>query len=525
MQLSRWELKAKERKMVTCLMTFVMFSLLWVLHPGPAGATNQSNDGYPPAQGLEIWVGYSGDASKTYTKLKTFQQSELEGMQDSYVYTFIDNMPCTVVDPAVGVQLTDILAACDIDENNVNNFRFWTSDVPGQPYQTLSKGFLLDTARYYFPCIADNWELAEGGFYDPTAGYSGDSDIYFPDSVAAAAYKVEVPTMLAFSDHWQRVFSGESGDTSFSNLTGATRYRLVFGHPDDLASDHPTHTASKSSKWVYRMDVTLNGVPPGVALNKTTAAITVGGSCQLTATVSPNTASQSVAWTSGNTAVATVTSTGLVTAVAPGSATITAITADGGLTATCAVTVTAKSAPVAQNPPGAASDISGHWAEDNIKKLVAMGIISGYPDGAFLPDNAITRAEFAVMLEKAFKIAQQDGQVFADTAGHWAEKYIATATTYGIVNGYGDSSFGPDDPVTREQMAVMIIKAAKLSPAAGEAETQFADSGSISDWAVQAVAMVTKEGIMKGYLDNTFRPQGRATRAEAVTAVINALNR
>ncbi|HBC94286.1 MAG TPA: hypothetical protein DCZ10_15665, partial [Pelotomaculum sp.] len=65
------------------------------------------------------------------------------------------------------------------------------------------------------------------------------------------------------------------------------------------------------------------------------------------------------------------------------------------------------------------------------------------------------------------------------------------------------------------------VKAARLSPAAGE--TLFADSGSISNWAREAIAAATESGIMKGYPDNTVKPLGNATRAEAVTVIVNAL--
>jgi len=68
----------------------------------------------------------------------------------------------------------------------------------------------------------------------------------------------------------------------------------------------------------------------------------------------------------------------------------------------------------------------------------------------------------------------------------------------------------------------MIAKAAKLAPVA--VELQFSDSGSISEWAKEAVATVTQHGIMKGYPDNTIKPQGNATRAEAVTVIVNTLN-
>lgn len=168
------------------------------------------------------------------------------------------------------------------------------------------------------------------------------------------------------------------------------------------------------------------------------------------------------------------------------------------------------------------NDVAAHWALNSINELVAQGCISGYPDGSFRPDSTITRAEFATVLVKTFEFEHNSGKTFADTAAHWAKDYIATAAANGLVNGYTDDAFGPDDLITREQMAVMIVKAAKLAPSAEKA--QFADSSGISGWAGEAIATATKNGLMRGYSDNTVRPGGNATRAEAVTVIINALN-
>jgi hypothetical protein len=166
-------------------------------------------------------------------------------------------------------------------------------------------------------------------------------------------------------------------------------------------------------------------------------------------------------------------------------------------------------------------DSTGHWAENNINKLLALNAITGYPDGSFNPDNDITRAEFVTVLVKAFKLAPQSGKIYGDTKEHWAKDYIASAESHGIVNGYDTNTFGPDNPITREQMAVMIVKAAKLAKVSEE--SIFADSADISTWAREAVATAVKNRIIKGYPDNTFKPKGNATRAEAVTVIVNAI--
>ncbi|MEL7564424.1 MAG: S-layer homology domain-containing protein, partial [Dehalobacterium sp.] len=166
-------------------------------------------------------------------------------------------------------------------------------------------------------------------------------------------------------------------------------------------------------------------------------------------------------------------------------------------------------------------DINSHWAKASIEKLVSTQAISGYQDGTFKPNNNITRAEFATILVKAFNLSPEQGTVFADTANHWAKDSIATAAAHGILTGYSADKFGPNDPITREQMAVMIVKAAKLADQEGG--KTFADSSAISAWAVDAVNIVVGENIMGGYEDNTFKPQNKATRAEAATVIVKAL--
>lgn len=169
------------------------------------------------------------------------------------------------------------------------------------------------------------------------------------------------------------------------------------------------------------------------------------------------------------------------------------------------------------------NDIKGHWAEAGIKELIMLGAIGGYPDGTFKPDNTITRAEFTSILVEAFDLRSHDTKGFGDTAGHWAEKSISIAVHNGIVQGYDENRFGPDEYITREQMALMTSKAVGLTPAI--AATAFTDDGSIAAWARGALAAAVKNRMISGYPDNTVRPQGNATRAEAVTVIVNALHR
>ncbi|WP_028548043.1 cadherin-like beta sandwich domain-containing protein [Paenibacillus sp. UNC451MF] len=171
------------------------------------------------------------------------------------------------------------------------------------------------------------------------------------------------------------------------------------------------------------------------------------------------------------------------------------------------------------------SDITGHWAEINIKKAVSNGIVSGYPDGTFKPNNTVTRAEFALMLMNTLK-PQGEGAAltFTDTAeiGSWAQKAVAQAFQAGIVKGYEDGSFRPNAQITRAEMAVMLANALGLTIEANSV-TGFADDKDVPAWAKGAVAAMKKQKLVEGKENNEFAPMASTTRAEAVTVLLNML--
>lgn len=167
------------------------------------------------------------------------------------------------------------------------------------------------------------------------------------------------------------------------------------------------------------------------------------------------------------------------------------------------------------------TDIKGHWAEASIRELVTLGAVNGYPDNTFKPENSITRAEFVTIIVKAFHLKVQDSKSFADTSNHWAYREIATAAAHGVVNGYDDNTFGPDDLITREQMATIVTRAAQINLA--DNPVSFTDGSDISDWARTALATAAAKGLITGYEDGTVKPKTNSTRAEAVTVILRAL--
>ncbi|MNN19425.1 Endoglucanase precursor [compost metagenome] len=108
-------------------------------------------------------------------------------------------------------------------------------------------------------------------------------------------------------------------------------------------------------------------------------------------------------------------------------------------------------------------------------------------------------------------------KTFADTEKHWARSAISIAYANGVIRGIDDTLFAPDQPITREQMAVIAANALHLEKP--KSVLSFADGERISSWAKDAVQAVTEEGIFSGYPDRTIRPQVQATRAEAVMVI------
>jgi hypothetical protein len=169
------------------------------------------------------------------------------------------------------------------------------------------------------------------------------------------------------------------------------------------------------------------------------------------------------------------------------------------------------------------TDLVGHWAADSIHRYASEAGLTGYPDGTFGPDRAVTRAEFVTMLATAYAWPDDVAASFNDTAGHWAERSIAAAVGAGIVQGYDAKTFAPDSPIAREEMAAMAAKALRLL--GGESEEtptafDFVDRDDVAAWARAAVAAAADRGVLAGYADGTFRPKAYATRAEAVVVLL-----
>lgn len=297
-----------------------LFTML-TLTLAPAHALDDDEFGGYASDTLSIQVGYPGGP---YYEKRLYTLSELEGMDVVYEdYTFIDNMPSVIIDHVKGVRLADIIDGAGIELGAVNRFHFWIQDKKESSYVTFSKASLIDTPRYCFYSLPDNFDYDEGEGNE----YAG-SDAQ------------QVDTVMALADDWNRTIAGATFGSDFLNLNANTRFRLIFGQREPTA-----RTASQSAKWVYAITAELSGTPT-ITLNVSEVALEAGSVLPLVATVTaadPLVAElEPVMWTSSDERVAAVDEKGSVTAQAVGS---TVITAEfHGVLATAVVNVTAAAA-------------------------------------------------------------------------------------------------------------------------------------------------------------------------------------
>ena len=224
-------------------------------------------------------------------------------------------------------------------------------------------------------------------------------------------------------------------------------------------------------------------------------------------------------------------------------------------------------------------DVAYHWSRDAVAKLKDLGVELHLSGENFLPDQAVTRAEFTAMLYTALEqsgalpdretgeIARPEtsptpeegaepgafalpeetaepeaspapgetaepeaspvpeattepgGSPFTDTQGHWAQAYIDRAAALGLISGIGEGRFAPDNPTTRQEMMVLVDRFLELPDANG---LGFEDDGAIALWALESAARVTAAGIFDGS-GSRLMPTQVSSRAQAATVVVRLL--
>lgn len=175
-------------------------------------------------------------------------------------------------------------------------------------------------------------------------------------------------------------------------------------------------------------------------------------------------------------------------------------------------------------------DSQNNWAKNAIQSLSDQGILTGYPDGSFRPQGLITRAEFSAMMVKALSlnINATGSQTFNDVpTGHWAYPSIETVRATGLVSGYPNGQFMPAKSISRAESMAILSNAARIPMPSDATINQvladYRDSASIPTWARPGVAAAIQSGIYANdpNAGNLIQPLQPATRAEVAAMVEN----
>lgn len=168
------------------------------------------------------------------------------------------------------------------------------------------------------------------------------------------------------------------------------------------------------------------------------------------------------------------------------------------------------------------SDINNSYAKDAILKLVDAGVINGKGNGTFDPTGNISRQDFAIILAKALNLDTNvitNTPTFSDVpTSHYSYKYVEAAAKAKLIQGQGNGNFGLGQNLSRQDMAVLFVRALGVAPAGKGADLKFSDASSIADYAKDAVAAAVELKLINGNTDGTFNPAGQADR-QAVALV------
>lgn len=173
--------------------------------------------------------------------------------------------------------------------------------------------------------------------------------------------------------------------------------------------------------------------------------------------------------------------------------------------------------------PAEFADIGGHWAEQTIRTLWRKQAIDGYTAGGkllFKPEQRITRAEFVAYLVKTKQLflSGDAGSAWTDIGKNKYRTQIVTAIDYGIVDGYPDSTFRPDQPISRAEIAAILSRSEALDTDNSAPAQSFRDVPE-DHWAYGAIRASVQTRLFDGYADGTFRPDQPMSRAEAAAVL------
>lgn len=176
------------------------------------------------------------------------------------------------------------------------------------------------------------------------------------------------------------------------------------------------------------------------------------------------------------------------------------------------------------------SDVEGHWAQSAVNNMGSRMVADGVGNGLFNPDQNITRAEFAAIVVRGLGLARENmPSSFTDVAmSDWYNSAVITAAEFGLIQGFGDGTFRPNEQITREQAMVIIAKAMELTELNSSLQADasqlntFVDAPEASNWASMGIVKSVQAGIIKGRSETKLAPKANMTRAE-VAAIVERL--
>ncbi|MGN1308159.1 MAG: S-layer homology domain-containing protein [Faecousia sp.] len=304
---------------------------------------------------------------------------------------------------------------------------------------------------------------------------------------------------------------GEDGEdkdiaNSDDDGDGLTNLEEYLGGSDPTDPNDPVHTTN---------------VPvESISVSATEVTLFIGKTVDITAIVMPENASnKSVSWSSADTDVATVKVTDgvcTITAVGAGKTQIYAVTTDGGYSASVAVTVE-KGLPFVDV---AADD----WFIDAVHFVFEQNLMLGVSTTKFAPDDLVTRGMVVTVLHRMEGTPSASAVGFTDVKdGCWYTDAIYWTQANGIVEGYGDGTFRPDEYMTREELVAVFYRYAEhkgYDVSGGTALKAYSDRAKTQSYAKDAISWAVAVGLIQGFKDGTIRPQDYSNRAQLATVLM-----
>ena len=171
-------------------------------------------------------------------------------------------------------------------------------------------------------------------------------------------------------------------------------------------------------------------------------------------------------------------------------------------------------------------DVQGHWAQTYIEALVAQDIIGGFPDGTYQPNEPVTRAQFAAILNKAFALPpKRQATDFVDVRrDFWGYSAVQSAYQQGFLTGYPGQIFSPSREIPRLEVLVSLTSGLELAGAEPSTLNKYQDAADIPSWATGAIAAATEADLVVNYpAVEQLNPSQQATRADVAAFVYQAL--